>query len=325
MNRNNKIFIAGHNGMVGQSFLRSLKRQGYKNLIFRSRKQLDLTNQQDVRNFMKKNQPDIIIIAAAKVGGIYANNTYPSEFFYDNVMISTNIIKSAFENKVPKLLFLGSSCIYPKNSKQPIEENSLLSSFLEPTNEAYAIAKISGIKFCKYISDQYGYDYRSVMPTNLYGLNDNFNLENSHVIPGLIHRMYLAKINNQKVFRIWGTGKPMREFMHVEDLVNASIKILKLSKKKWLEVVGDSNFVNIGVGKQISIFNLSKKIKKYLNYDGQIDFDTSMPDGTIKKGLSDKKFKNFNFKMKYDLDNGLREVCEWFVANYNDKKLKIRL
>lgn len=324
MNKNSKIFVAGSNGMVGASFIKNLKKQGYKNLIIRNRKQLDLTNQQKVFNFIKKTSPEIVIICAAKVGGIYANNTYPSEFFYDNIMIAINLIKSSFQNKVPRLLFLGSSCIYPKNAQQPIEERSLLSGYLEPTNEAYALAKISGIKYCKYISNQFGFDYRSVMPTNLYGLNDNFNLKNSHVIPGLIHRMYLAKLKKQKIFKIWGSGKPMREFMHVDDLVNASIKAIKLPKNKWKNIVGNENFINIGVGKQISIISLAKKIKKYLKFEGELKFDTSMPDGVLKKGLSDKKFSKLNFKPIYNLDKGLKEVCDWFTLNFDDLNKIIR-
>lgn len=317
MNKNTKIFLAGHNGMVGHAFHRRLIDLNYKKIITANRNKVDLTNQNNVDKFISKKKPDVVIICAARVGGINANNSYPVEFLYENMMIAFNIIKASFDNNIKKLLFLGSSCIYPKDSKQPIEENSLLSGYLENTNEAYALAKISGIKFCKYISKQYGYDYRSVMPTNLYGKNDNFHLSNSHVIPGLIHRMYLAKINKKTSFKIWGTGKPTREFMHVQDLVDASFKILKISKKKWRKLSGEENFLNIGVGAQISIMNLAKKIKKYINFQGNLEFDNSMPDGMMKKGLSNKKFKQINYKIKYDLDSGLQEVCNWFIKNYN--------
>ena len=306
-----KIFIAGHQGMVGSSLLRQLKNHEVE-IITKDRKELDLLNQQDVLNFFKNKNIDQIYLAAAKVGGIYANNTYPADFIYQNLMIQNNVIHSAFLSGVKKLLFLGSSCIYPKNANQPIKETDLLSGKLEPTNEPYAIAKIVGIKMCESYNRQYGLtheiDYRAVMPTNLYGTGDNYHPENSHVIPGLIYRFHHAKTKNLDRVSVWGTGKPKRDFLYVDDMADASIYIMNLDKKIYEEKIKPASHINIGSGVEISIKDLAEIVKKVVDYRGQICFDPNKPDGSPKKFLDNSLLKSFGWKSKTSLKEGLMKT-----------------
>ena len=321
VDKSTKIFVAGHKGMVGSAIVKSLKKLGYRNLILQTRNQLDLTDQAQVQNFFKKKKIDHIYLAAAKVGGIYANNTYPADFIYQNTQIQLNVIHNAFKNGIKKLLFLGSSCIYPKKSKQPIREEDLLTGKLEPTNEPYAISKISGIKLCESYNRQYGnshgIDYRSIMPTNLYGPGDSYHSENSHVIPALIKRFHFAKINNLNQVLIWGTGKPKREFLYVDDMARASIKLMNLDKKIYNKLTQPMcSHLNVGSGKDLSIKELAKIIKKVVNFKGKINFDTSKPDGIHRKFLNSKKINNLGFKPKISLAQGLANT-------YKDYKLEL--
>ena len=313
-----KIFVAGHNGLVGSAILRSLKLKGYQNLITRSHKQLDLTNQKSVSDFFESEKPDIVFLAAAKVGGIYANNTYPADFIYENIMIQTNVVHASFQNKVKKLLFLGSSCIYPKSTKQPINEDSLMTGYLEPTNEPYAVAKISGIKLCESYNRQFNTDFRSIMPTNLYGINDNFHPKNSHVIPALIGRFHNAKIQNLSKVEIWGDGSAMREFLFVDDLADASIYLLKMDKSIYESQTSSSqSHINIGTGNDVSIKTLAKMIKTVVGYQGEIYFDSLKPNGTAKKLLDTNKLKNLGWNYKIDLLEGLHKTYEWYKSELN--------
>jgi GDP-L-fucose synthase len=311
MSKLKKIFIAGHKGMVGSALVRLLKRKKVK-IITKEKKELNLLDQKKVQAFFKNNKIDQVYLAAAKVGGIYANCTYPAEFIYENLMIQNNIIHSAFLSGVKKLLFLGSSCIYPKYAKQPMKEEELLSGKLEPTNEPYAIAKIAGIKTCESYNRQYGVshgiDYRSVMPTNLYGPGDNYHPENSHVVPSLIRRFHEAKVNNLKFVTIWGTGSPLREFLHVEDMARASIKVMNLDKKKYNKIVKPMSHINIGSGKEISIKELAKKINKIVNFKGKIIFDTAKTNGTLRKITDVRRLVKIGFKHKIDLEDGLEQA-----------------
>jgi GDP-L-fucose synthase len=315
MLHHNKIFIAGHTGLVGSSIFRSLKLKGFNNLIIRSHKQLDLVNQQSVLDFFASSKPDIVILAAAKVGGIYANDNFPADFIYENIMIQTNVIHASFQNKVKKLLFLGSSCIYPKSTKQPIKESSLMTGYLEPTNEPYAVAKISGIKLCESFNRQFNTDFRSIMPTNLYGINDNFHPKNSHVIPALIGRFHNAKIENLPKVEIWGDGSAKREFLFVDDLADASIYLLQMDKSQYeSQTTPSQSHINIGTGNDISIKKLAEMIKKVVGYQGEIFFDTSKPNGTAKKLLNNNKLNNLGWKFKVDLLKGLNETYEWYKS-----------
>lgn len=315
---NDKIFIAGHNGLVGSAIMRSLNLKGYKNLLVRSHKQLDLVNQKSVSDFFESEKPDVVILAAAKVGGIHANNIFPADFIYQNIMIQTNVINASYRNNVKKLLFLGSSCIYPKLSQQPINEESLLTGYLEPTNEPYAIAKISGIKLCESFNRQFQTDFRSIMPTNLYGINDNFHPENSHVIPALIGRFHKAKIDNLPKVEIWGDGSAKREFMFVDDLADASIYLLKMDKKIYeSNSKPNQSHINIGTGFDVSIKELSKIIKKVVDYQGEICFDTSKPNGTPQKLLDIKKLDKLGWKYRVDLFEGLNRTYEWYKSELN--------
>ena len=307
MEKNSKIYVAGHNGMVGSAIIRNLKERGYTNIVYRSSKELDLRRQIEVEKFFEDEKPEYVYLAAAKVGGIHANNTYPAEFIYDNLMIETNIIHSAYKNKVKKLLFLGSSCIYPKFAKQPIKEEYLLEGKLEETNEAYAIAKITGIELCKFYRRQYGCDFISAMPTNLYGINDNFDLETSHVMPALIRKFHEAKINNEKEVVMWGTGKPKREFMYVDDLADA-LNHLMLN-------YSDEIHVNMGTGEDIEIGELGKIIKEVVGYRGKIVNDLSKPDGTPRKLLDVTKLKDTGYTHKVELREGIERVYEWYLEN----------
>lgn len=311
-----KIFIAGHNGMVGSAITRQLQHRDDIELITKSRNELDLTNQADVNAFFAKNKIDEVYLAAAKVGGIHANNTYPADFIYKNLIIECNIIHAAHKNNVQHLLFLGSSCIYPKLAEQPMAEEALLTGTLEPTNEPYAIAKIAGIKLCESYNRQYARDYRSVMPTNLYGENDNFHPENSHVIPALIRRFHDAKLNNDKEVVVWGTGTPMREFLYVDDMAAASVYIMELDKKTYQENTQSMlSHINVGTGKDCTIREMAETIAKVIGYKGKILFDSSKPDGTPKKLMDVSRLKKLGWQYTIDLETGLNKTYQWFLQN----------
>ena len=307
-------FVAGHKGMVGSSIIRLLIKKYPLIKIFTSNKSdLNLINQSHVNAFINKKKPDLVIIAAAKVGGIFKNLTYPAEFLYENLMIQNNIIHACYNNNISKVLFLGSSCIYPRNSNQPIKECDLLTGSLEKTNEAYAIAKISGIKLCQFYNQQYGTNYKSLMPTNLYGQGDNYHPEESHVIPGLIRRFHDAKIHNIPQIKVWGTGTALREFLYVDDLADAAIKIAFYDSKKINTVFHKSNsFINVGSGEEISIAELAVKIAKIVQYNGKICFDTNIPDGTPRKILDSSLINSIGWKPKISLDNGLIQTYDFF-------------
>jgi GDP-L-fucose synthase len=313
--KNKKIYLAGHNGMVGSAIFRELKKQGYQNLIYKDLSELDLRNQKDVENYFNHNKPDIVIVAAAKVGGILANNTYRAEFLYDNLMIESNLIHSSFLNKVEKLVFLGSSCIYPKLAPQPLKEEYLLSDYLEYTNEPYAIAKIAGIKLCENYYRQYGSNFISAMPTNLYGPYDNFNLETSHVLPALIRKFHEAKVNGQNSVTIWGTGKPLREFLYVEDLAEAIVFMMSDINAKDLY---DNNIthLNVGSGKDLSITDLASLIAEIIGFTGNIIYDTSKPDGTPQKLMDVSRINSLGWKYKTELKDGILKTYNFFKENY---------
>jgi len=302
MHKEGKVYVAGHRGMVGSAIVRKLKSEGFTNIITRTLSELDLKVQHDVEIFFKEEKPDYVFLAAAKVGGIVANNTYRAEFLYDNLMIQNNIIHQSYVNGVKKLLFLGSSCIYPKLAPQPLKEDALLTGLLEPTNEPYAIAKIAGIKMCDAYRDQYGCDFISVMPTNLYGPNDNYDLKNSHVLPALIRKFHEAKEAGKAYVEIWGTGSPLREFMHVDDLASACYYLM--------QNYSASGFVNIGVGKDISIKELALLIKRIVGFEGELKFDTSKPDGTPRKLMDVSKLEDLGFHYSIELEDGIKSVYE---------------
>ena len=303
MEKASKIFVAGANGMVGSAIVRELQKNGYENLLLTNSATLDLRNQEAVAAFFEKNKPEYVFLAAAKVGGIYANNTYPAEFLYDNMMIQNNVIHHAYLNNVKKLLFLGSSCIYPKFAQQPINENSLLTDTLEPTNEAYAIAKISGVEMCKFYKKQYGCQFISAMPTNLYGINDNFNIENSHVLPALLRKFVEAKNKNEKNVTVWGTGTPLREFLYVDDLAEACLFLMLH--------YNEESTINVGTGIEISIKELAETIKEKVGFKGNLVFDTTKPDGTPRKLLDVSKINKLGWKHKIDLEDGIQKTIEW--------------
>ena len=314
-----KIYVAGHRGMVGSAIVRHLKSQGYSNIIGRTHEELDLTNQLAVASFFDKEKPDEVYLAAAKVGGIYANNTYPAEFIYDNLMVQNNVIHQAFLSGVKKLLFLGSSCIYPKMAEQPMHEDALLTGKLEPTNEPYAIAKIAGIKMCESYNRQYGVshsvDYRSVMPTNLYGPGDNYHPENSHVIPALIRRFHEAKLSNTPEVIIWGTGTPKREFLYVDDMAAASVFVMQLDKALYDQQTEPMlNHINVGYGSDVTIAELAKAVGKAVGYEGKIAFDPSKPDGTPRKWMDSSKLNQLGWKPLVDLGAGLQQAYKSFCA-----------
>ena len=300
MNTESKIYVAGHRGMVGSAIIRKLNAEGFNNIVVRTSSELDLRNQQAVNIFFESEKPDIVVLAAAKVGGIHANNVYRAEFLYDNLMIEANIIHAAYKSKVEKLLFLGSSCIYPKMADQPLKEEYLLTGELEPTNEPYAIAKIVGIKLCESYRDQYGCNFIAAMPTNLYGPNDNYDLNNSHVLPALLRKFHTAKQDGNSTVEIWGTGAPKREFLHVEDLASACFFLLQNYNEKEL--------VNIGCGEDISIKDLALTIKKVVGFEGELTFDTSKPDGTPRKLLSMDKLHGLGWKHQIELEEGIKCV-----------------
>jgi GDP-L-fucose synthase len=305
MEKIDKIYIAGHRGMVGSGLERKLRKEGYDNIITKTSSELDLRNQQAVNEFFDKEKPSYVILAAAKVGGIHANNTYRAEFIYDNLMIEANIIHAAYLHNVTKLLFLGSSCIYPKMAPQPLKEEYILSGYLENSNQPYAIAKIAGIELCESYRAQYGCNFISAMPTNLYGTNDNYHPENSHVLPALIRRIFLAKKNNDPHVTIWGTGTPKREFLHVDDLSDACFFLLKN--------YNDSGMVNIGCGKEITISEVARLISEIIGYNGSFEFDNTRPDGTPRKLLDVSKINDLGWHSKIDLKEGL-------IAVYNEIK-----
>ena len=314
MKKNALIFVAGHNGMVGNAIIKNLKKKGYTNLLVKSRKELNLLSQKDVATFFVKHKPEYVFLAAAKVGGIVANNTMRADFIYENLTIETNIIHAAHTNAVKKLLFLGSSCIYPKFASQPIEETSLLTGPLEPTNEYYAIAKIAGIKLCEAYRDQYGDNFISVMPTNLYGPNDNYDLQNSHVLPAMLRKFHEAKINKTPAVTIWGTGKPKREFLHVNDLAEACVFLMKNYNER--------STLNIGTGVDVSIKNLALEVKKVVGYEGKLIFDTTKPDGTPRKLLNVKKVHALGWKHTIDLPLGIKKTYKAFLEELTTGKLR---
>ena len=310
-----RIFVAGHNGMVGSAIVRSLKSKGYDNLVFIPSQKYNLINQQIVNDFFEREKPDYVIDAAAKVGGILANNTYRAQFIYENMMIQNNLIHAAHEHKVKKLLFLGSSCIYPKLAPQPMKEEYLLSGELEYTNEPYAIAKIAGIKMCESYFRQYGNNFISVMPTNLYGPNDNFDLQSSHVLPALIHKFHEAKIENSDVVEVWGSGKSKREFLYVEDLADACVYLLKNIDAETLYDKMSISHINIGCGEDISVSDLAYIIGDIIDYKGEIKYDTSKPDGTPKKLLEISRLRDLGWESTITLHEGIRRSYNWYVEN----------
>ena len=307
MKSKSKIYVAGHRGMVGSAIIRKLSSEGFNNIVVRTSSELDLRNQQAVNVFFEAEKPDVVVLAAAKVGGIHANNVYRAEFLYDNLMIEVNIIHAAYKSKAEKLLFLGSSCIYPKMADQPLKEEYLLTGELEPTNEPYAIAKIAGIKLCESYRDQYGCNFISAMPTNLYGPNDNYDLNNSHVLPALLRKFHTAKQEGNSAVEIWGTGSPKREFLHVEDLASACFFLLQNYNEKEL--------VNIGCGEDISIKDLALTIKKVVGFEGELTFDTSKPDGTPRKLLSMDKLHKLGWKHQIELEDGIKSVYKNVLDN----------
>jgi GDP-L-fucose synthase len=318
MKFNEKIFLAGHKGLVGSAILRRFNTEGYKNLILRESSQLDLTNQISVDIFFKKEKPEIVILAAAKVGGIYANSTYPADFIYNNIMIQSNVIHAAFKNGVKKFIYLGSSCIYPKKSKQPIKEDYLLSGKLEKTNLAYAIAKISGLIMCQSYNEQYKNktDFRCLMPTNLYGPNDNYHNLESHVIPALIRKIHEAKIKKINKVTIWGTGKAKRDFLYSDDLADAIIFLLKIKKEKFKQRLNNQyNIINIGSGYEYTVKNLAKIIAEVVGYKGTIICDIKKPDGTLRKFLSNKILNNLGWKPQFKLYEGLKKTYEDYLCS----------
>jgi GDP-L-fucose synthase len=307
MELNSKIYIAGHRGLVGSALVRMLEEKGYSNLVYRTSKELDLTNKEQVEAFFQQEKPEYVFLAAAKVGGIVANNAYPADFIRDNLLIQTNVIDAAYLNGVKKLLFLGSTCIYPKFAPQPMNEDSLLTGILEPTNEPYAIAKIAGIKMCESYNRQYATNYISVMPTNLYGPNDNFDLETSHVLPALIRKFHEANIENAPTVEVWGTGTPRREFLYSDDLADAVIYLMNN--------YNGNQFINIGVGKDISIKELAEKVKEVVGFNGDIVFNTTKPDGTPRKLVDVTRLNELGWQASTSLDEGLKKAYEWFLTN----------
>ena len=306
--KSSKIYVAGHNGMVGSAIVRKLKSLGYENLVLKSSKELDLRNSEDVTSFFNKERPDFVFLAAAKVGGILANSNYKADFIFDNLTIQNNVIKNAHLFKVEKLLFLGSSCIYPKNAPQPIKEEYLLTGLLETTNEPYAIAKIAGLKMCQYFREQYGCNFISIMPTNLYGKNDNFDLKTSHVLPALLRKFHDAKLNKENKVEIWGSGNPKREFLHVDDLADACVFLMNNYNK--------SETINVGTGVDISIKDLALLIKKITGFKGDLEWNSSMPDGTYRKLLDVSKIHNLQWKAKINLTDGIKLTYDWYIKNH---------
>ena len=316
-NFNQKIYVAGHQGMVGSAIVRTLKNKGYSNIIGRNHEELDLTNQAAVHQFFEEEKPQQVYLAAAKVGGIHANNTYPAEFIYMNLMIEANVIHVAYKSGIKKLLFLGSSCIYPKLVNQPMNEELLLSGYLEATNEPYAIAKIAGIKLCESYNRQYGVDYRSVMPTNLYGPGDNYHPENSHVIPALIRRFHEAKVIGSASVKIWGSGKPRREFLYVDDMAEASVFVMELDQKKYQSQTETMrSHLNVGFGSDLTIYELATAIKNVIGFEGEIEFDLKKPDGSPQKLMDSSRLNQLGWRANIDLELGLKKSYQDFLLHH---------
>lgn len=321
MRKKTRIFVAGHNGMVGSAIVRKLKQANNCEVITAERTELDLLDQQSVRGFLAKKKPDQVYMAAAKVGGIYANDSLPAEFIYENLMVEANVIHESWSAGVVKLLFLGSSCIYPKKADQPMAESALLSGQLEPTNEPYAVAKIAGVKLCESYNRQYGVDYRSVMPTNLYGPGDNYHPTHSHVIPGLIHRIHTAKINKQKAVEIWGSGKPRREFLYIDDMAEACIIVMNKRKDEFEKYIKpQSSHINLGSGTDITIRGLANKIAACVGYSGDLIFDSSKPDGSPRKLMDSSKLLAMGWEPRFDLQDGLRIAYDDYISRVNKVK-----
>jgi len=316
LNKEDRIFVAGHRGMVGSAIVRALGRKGYRHIITRNHSALDLFDQAAVRSFFKNETVDVVVIAAAKVGGIHANNTYPAEFIYQNIMIEANLIHQAHVSGVKRLLFLGSSCIYPKLAPQPMPESALLTGTLEPTNEPYALSKIAGIKLCESYNRQYGVDFRSVMPTNLYGPNDNFHSENSHVVPAMMRRFHEARLNGKESVAIWGTGKPKREFLHVDDMAAASVHVLEVEKDIYNASCSPMcSHLNVGAGRDCTIRELAETMAEVVGFSGKLIFDTSKPDGTPRKLLDVSKLSQIGWKASISLREGLKSTYSWYLEN----------
>lgn len=316
-----KIYLAGHRGMVGAAILRQLRAAGRENIVVRTHAELDLTDQPAVREFMQTQKPDQVILAAAKVGGIHANNVYPAEFIYQNLMMEANVVHQAWASGCRELLFLGSSCIYPKFAEQPMQESALLTGVLEPTNEPYAIAKIAGIKLCESYNRQYGTDYRSVMPTNLYGENDNFHLENSHVIPAMIRKFHDAKTARAPVVTLWGTGTAMREFLHVDDMAAACLHVLNLDAAAYQTATEPMlSHLNVGTGEDVTIRELAETVQKVVGFAGDIVWDRTKPDGTPRKLMDNAKLRSLGWRPTIDLESGLRATYQWFIQHQAEFK-----
>lgn len=313
MEKTDKIFVAGHRGLVGSAIVRNLESKGYKNIITRTHKEMDLKNQAQVYKFFEEEKPDVVVLAAAKVGGINANNTTPAEFAYENMQIQCNVINAAHENHVKKLLFLGSSCIYPRMAPQPIPEDALLTGPLEQTNEAYAIAKISGMQMCKYYKRQYGDDFISCMPTNLYGPHDNYDLSGSHVMPAMIRKFHEAKVSGASSVELWGTGSPLREFLYVDDMADACVFLL--------ENYSGEQHVNIGTGKEVTIKELAETVKRVVGFEGEIVWNSSMPDGTPRKLCDVTKLHNLGWTHKVELEEGVKLAYDWFKENVDNARM----
>lgn len=307
LDRTKKIYVAGHRGLVGSAIVRRLEKAGFQQIITRTHQELDLTRQAEVEHFFEEEKPAYVILAAAKVGGIYANDTYPADFIMKNLQIECNVIDAAYQNQVEKLLFLGSSCIYPRECPQPIKEEYLLSGYLEKTNEAYALAKIAGLKMCAFYNQQYGTDYISVMPCNLYGINDNFALENSHVLPALMRKFHEAKVKNEPTVTVWGSGKPLREFLNVDDLADACLYLMDHYR--------GNEFFNVGYGKEVTIMELAQMMKEVTGFQGEIVMDSSKPDGTPRKLTDISRLTSLGWQPKITLEEGLKQTYEWYKAN----------
>ena len=315
MNSRDKVYVAGHRGLVGSAIVRQLEVRGFSNLITRTHHELDLTDQAAVREFFDAEKPDYVILAAAKVGGIHANNTYPAQFIYENLMIESNVIDAAYRNGVQRLLFLGSTCIYPKAVEQPMREDALLTDVLEPTNEPYALAKIAGIKLCESYNRQYGTDFRSVMPTNLYGVNDNFHPENSHVIPALMRRFHQAKLAGASEVVVWGTGNAMREFLYVDDMAAASLFVLELDEMTYQANTEPMlSHINVGTGVDVTIREMAKTMKRVVGFEGELVFDTTKPDGAPRKLIDVTRLTSMGWRYRVDLEEGLQKTYDWFLS-----------
>ena len=320
LKKTDKVYVAGHGGLVGSAIVRHLRERGFSNLLLRTHEELELTDQRSVREFFNVEKPDYVIIAAAKVGGIHANNTYPADFIYENMMIESNIIHSSFLNNVKRLLFLGSTCIYPREVKQPMEESALLTGVLEPTNEPYAIAKIAGIKLCESYNRQYNTDFRSVMPTSLYGVNDNFHPENSHIIPALMQRFHEAKINKCAQATVWGTGNARREFLYVDDMAAAAVFVLDLDKVTYEKATQPMlSHINIGTGVDVTIRDLAYAIKEVVGYEGELVFDTNKPDGAPRKLIDVTRLSQMGWHYSIELKDGLSKTYSWYLQTVADK------